>query len=76
MITALNVPTLIPFLENLFRIEFFPASIYVISDFPAEMHWRDVGQIILVSFTLSFLATVYPAWRASTVQPADALRYE
>ena len=76
VITALNVETLVPFLENLFRIEFFPASIYVISDFPAEMRWQDVGQIILVSFTLSFLATIYPAWRASTVQPAEALRYE
>jgi lipoprotein-releasing system permease protein len=76
VITASNVETLVPFLENLFRIEFFPSSIYVISDFPAETRWRDVGQIIFVSFTLSFLATIYPAWRASKVQPAEALRYE
>ena len=76
VITAVNVETLVPFLENLFRIEFFPSSIYVISDFPAEMRWRDVGQIIVVSFILSFLATIYPAWRASKVQPAEALRYE
>ena len=76
VITAVNVETLVPFLENLFRIEFFPSSIYVISDFPAEMRWRDVGQIIFVSFILSFLATIYPAWRASKVQPAEALRYE
>jgi len=76
VVTAVNVETLAPFLENLFRIEFFPSSIYVISDFPAEMRWRDVGQIIFVSFILSFLATIYPAWRASKVQPAEALRYE
>jgi lipoprotein-releasing system permease protein len=76
VITAVNVETLVPFLENLFRIEFFPASVYVISDFPAEMRWRDVYRIILVSLTLSFMATIYPAWRASAVQPADALRYE
>ena len=76
VITAVNVETLVPFLENLFRIEFFPSSVYIISDFPAEMRWSDVGQIILVSFILSFLATIYPAWRASKVQPAEALRYE
>ena len=76
VITAVNVETLVPFLESLFGIEFFPASVYVITDFPAEMRWRDVGQIIFVSLTLSFLATIYPAWRASKVQPAEELRYE
>ena len=76
VITAANVETLVPFLENLFRVEFFPSSIYVISDFPSEMRWQDVGQIVAVSFMLSFFATIYPAWRASKVQPADALRYE
>jgi lipoprotein-releasing system permease protein len=76
VVTAVNVETLVPFLEELFRVEFFPASVYVISDFPAEMRWRDVGQIISASFFLSFLATIYPAWRASKVHPAVALRYE
>jgi lipoprotein-releasing system permease protein len=74
--TTLNLETLVPFLEGVFRVEFFPANIYVISDFPAEMRWRDVGLILCVSLTLTFLATLYPAWRASRVQPAEALRYE
>lgn len=76
VITSLNVETLVPFLENLFSIEFFPADVYVISDFPAELHWNDVVRITLASFIMSVTATLYPAWRASRTQPAEALRYE
>ena len=76
VITALNVETIIPAIENFFNTELFPADIYVISDFPAEMRWSDVGLTIGISLLLSFLATIYPAWKASRVQPADALRYE
>ncbi|MFT5113812.1 MAG: lipoprotein-releasing system permease protein [Parasphingorhabdus sp.] len=76
VITALNVETLVPQIEALLGIEFFPANIYVISDFPAEMHWNDVGKILIASFVISFIATIYPAWRASRTQPAEALRYE
>ena len=76
VITSLNVETLVPFLENLFGIEFFPADVYVISDFPAELHWDDVIKITMASFIMSITATLYPAWRASRTQPAEALRYE
>ena len=76
VITSLNVETLVPFLENLFGIEFFPADVYVISDFPAELHWSDVMRITIASFIMSVSATQYPAWRASRTQPAEALRYE
>ena len=76
ILTALNVETIVPWLENLIGIEFFPANIYVISDFPAEMHWIDVTRVISASMIMSFFATLYPAYRASRTQPAEALRYE
>ena len=76
VVTSLNIETLVPFVENLFSIEFFPADVYVISDFPAELHWDDVVKITLASLLMSVVATLYPARRASKTQPAEALRYE
>ena len=76
IVTSINIETLVPWLENLFNTEFFPSSIYVITDFPAEMRWSDVSLITTVSFGISLIATLYPAWRASRTQPAQALRYE
>ena len=76
VITSLNVETLIPALENFFNTELFPLDVYVISDFPADMRWADVARVIFAALSMSFLATIYPAWRASKVQPAEALRYE
>lgn len=76
VITALNVETLIPAIENFFNTELFPSDVYIISDFPAEMRWNDVARVILAALFMSFFATIYPAWRASKVQPAEALRYE
>ena len=76
VLTALNIETLVPWVENLFGIEFFPASVYVISDFPAQLKWPDVYLISGVSFLICLVATLYPAWRASRTQPAEALRYE
>lgn len=76
ILLALNVETIIPYVENKLGLEFFPASIYVISDFPAEMRWPDVTRTIIGAFVVSVVSTIYPAWRASRVQPADALRYE
>ena len=76
IVTAINVETLVPWLENLFNIEFFPASVYVISDFPAQLRWPDVYRITGVSLLLSVLATLYPAWRAARTIPAEVLRFE
>ncbi len=76
VITSLNIETLVPFFENLFGVQFFPADVYVISDFPAEMHWNDVIRITGASFIMSAIATLYPAWRGARTQPAEALRYE
>ncbi|HED14237.1 MAG TPA: lipoprotein-releasing ABC transporter permease subunit [Gammaproteobacteria bacterium] len=76
VLTAVNLETLVPWLENLFGVEFFPADVYVISGFPAELQWQDVINTITISLVLSLLATLYPAWRAARTQPAEALRYE
>ena len=76
VITGLNIETLIPWAEQLFGLQFFPDEIYIITKFPAELVWDDVIKIALASMVISFLATIYPAWRASKVHPAEALRYD
>ncbi len=73
---ALNVETLVPWLEQTFNITFLPADVYYISELPSDVHAGDVVRIALLSFGLSVLATIYPAWRASRTQPVEALRYE
>ena len=76
VITAINVDTIIPALENLFNTELFPVDVYLITGFPAEMRWPDVVRVVVAALAMSFLATLYPAWKASRVRPAEALRYE
>lgn len=76
VLTALNIGNIIAFVENLVGYQLFPADVYIITDFPAELRWSDVTTIVIASIVLSMLATLYPAWRASKTQPAEALRYE
>ncbi len=76
VLTGLNLETLIPWGEQLFGTQFFPDEIYIITKFPAELVWDDVIKIAIASLVVSLLATIYPAWRASKVQPAEALRYD
>lgn len=73
---ALNVESIVPAIESLLGIKFLSPDVYYISELPSEMHWPDVAHIALVSLVLSLFATLYPAWRASRTQPAEALRYE
>jgi len=73
---ALNVETIVPLLEGAFGVQFMPADIYYISDLPSELRLGDVARIGLLSFTLSVLATLLPAWRAARLRPAEALRHE
>jgi len=76
ILTALNVSDIISWIEGLFNTEFMPADLYLISGFPSELLIGDVVKVTIVAFILTLLATLYPAWQASKVQPADALRYE
>ncbi len=73
---ALNIDVVVPALERVLGLQFLAKDVYYISDLPSDLHWRDVGIISVVSFVLTLLATLYPSWRASRTQPAEALRYE
>ncbi len=73
---ALNIDVVVPAIERLFNTQFLAKEVYYISELPSELLWRDVGVIAAVSFVLTLLATLYPSWRASRVNPAEALRYE
>jgi lipoprotein-releasing system permease protein len=76
ILLSLNIDTIVPFIENLIGRQIFPAEVFYISQIPSDLHWNDVGWIALAALVFSVLATVYPAWRASKVQPAESLRYE
>lgn len=73
---ALNVETIVPFIERLAGVQFLPGDVYPISDMPSDLRSQDVFKIAGISLLLSLLATLYPAWRASRTAPAEALRYE
>ena len=73
---ALNVDVVVPALEHMLGIQFLAKDVYYITELPSDLHWNDVGIIASVSFVLTLLATLYPSWRASRVNPAEALRYE
>jgi lipoprotein-releasing system permease protein len=73
---ALNVDTIVPFLEHTFRFQIMDADVYYITAIPSEVHWRNVLTIALAALALTALATVYPAIRAARTAPAEALRYE
>jgi lipoprotein-releasing system permease protein len=76
LLIAFNVGTIVPAIERMLNVSFLPGSIYVISRMPSEPQSADIVPIALISLLLAFVATLYPSWRASRVQPAEALRYE
>ena len=73
---ALNVETVVPALETALGFKFLSKDVYLIPDLPSEVHFEDVVFVAVISLVLAFLATLYPSWRASKVNPAEALRYE
>jgi lipoprotein-releasing system permease protein len=73
---AFNIDVLVPALENLLSANFLPKDIYLISRMPSDPQRADILPIAVISLVLAFLATLYPSWRASQVNPAEALRYE
>ena len=76
ILLALNVETIVPAIEKFFGVEFMAADVYYISSLPSKLIWNDVYLIAMIAFALSLLATLYPAWQASKVDPAEVLRYE
>jgi lipoprotein-releasing system permease protein len=73
---ATYISPLTLFIENLIGVKLFDPSVYFISELPSQLMWSDVAVVALASLVLSLLATVYPAWRASQIAPAEVLRYE
>jgi lipoprotein-releasing system permease protein len=73
---AFHIETIVPALEHLLGASFLPQDIYLISRMPSDPQQADIVPIGLISLALAFVATLYPSWRASRVNPAEALRYE
>lgn len=73
---AANLGTIVPFIERALNVEFLPKAIYFISELPSDPRLSDITTIVIVALGLSVLSTIYPSWRASRAEPAEALRYE
>lgn len=76
VIIALNIGTIVPFIEHIFGVQFLAKDVYFITDLPSDLQKSDVIVVATFSFAISLVATLYPSWRASKIQPAEALRYE
>jgi lipoprotein-releasing system permease protein len=76
VLLAYNVETVIATIERLFSVQFLSREVYYISEIPSDLQLDDVISVAVVSFVLTLLATLYPSYRASRVNPAEALRYE
>jgi lipoprotein-releasing system permease protein len=71
-----QLPTIVKWIEHVTGYTFLSPDVYYISEVPSKLDWHDVTWVALLTFAFSLLATLYPAWRASRTQPAQALRYE
>ena len=71
-----KLPAIVKWIEHVTGVVFLSPDVYYISEVPSKLVASDVGWVTLVTFVFSLLATLYPAWRASRTQPAQALRYE
>lgn len=76
VLLALNISGLLSFVERIFSFQLLPRDIYFIQGLPSDLHGTDVVAVALVALVMAFAATLYPSWRASKVNPAEALRYE
>lgn len=76
IVLSLNISSITVFVENLLGVKLFDPSVYFISKLPSQLMWSDVAVVVAASLLLSLLATLYPAWRAARVPPAEVLRYE
>jgi lipoprotein-releasing system permease protein len=73
---AFNIDVIVPALEQLLGASFLPKDIYLISRMPSDPQQADILPVAVIALVLAFAATLYPSWRASRVNPAEALRYE
>lgn len=76
LLVAFNIDVIVPAIEQALHADFLPKDIYLISKMPSDPQSSDIAPIAVISLILAFVATIYPSWRASRVNPAEALRYE
>ena len=76
VLLAVNIGTVVPFIERVLHVQFLDKSVYYISDLPSDLQRGDVITIAGIALALALVATLYPAWKAARVNPAEALRYE
>ncbi|HWK83311.1 MAG TPA: lipoprotein-releasing ABC transporter permease subunit [Caldimonas sp.] len=76
LVVAFNIDVIVPAIERVLHVSFLPSSVYLISRMPSDPQQGDIVPIVLFSLALAFVATLYPSWSASRMQPAEALRYE
>ncbi len=76
VVLSLNIDVVVPAVERAFNFQILSREVYYISELPSQLAWRDVWSVAAVALGLSFVATLYPSWRAARVNPAEALRYE
>ncbi|MGZ5268804.1 MAG: lipoprotein-releasing system transmembrane subunit LolC, partial [Caldimonas sp.] len=76
LLVAYNIDVIVPAIEGVLHVSFLPSSVYLISRMPSDPQQGDIVPIVVISLLLAFMATLYPSWRASRLQPAEALRYE
>ena len=76
VLLSLNLSSIVTWLEKSLGITVLAKGVYFIDYLPSELHWDDVGKVTISALVMAFVATLYPAWRASKLKPAEALRYE
>ena len=76
VVLALNLDVVVPFIEQMFGVQFLAKDVYYISELPSDLRYHEVALVAGMSFLICLLATLYPSYRASQTQPAEALRYE
>jgi len=76
LLLAWNVSAVVDFIQRLFHVEFISSAVYFVNYLPSRLEWHDVWQVCTIALGMSLVATLYPAWQASRIQPAEALRYE
>ena len=76
LLVAFNIGSIVPAIERALGAHFLPKDVYLISHMPSDPQWADIGPVVIIALVLALVATLYPSWRASRIDPAEALRYE
>lgn len=76
VLLAWNVTEIVNWIEQVFRVQFLSSNVYFVNYLPSQIEWSDIVKISIASLMLSLIATIYPAWRASKMDPVESLRYE